>query len=308
MDIETPEIEQTESPAKQRNSKRQPKTDRRIWVYEVVGGKNVECGSFPEATVGHHVERRLPAFVQEMYGPGEYKVDIRTPKGALEKTFPITIADQQDENIIDVDYNDVEQDLEADHPTGFQHQQPPVSGFSPLEYENMMLKAQLQNSEQQRQAGAANDQFMLTMLQNSWEQQRQFMAQQIEMLRSASSQPREDPMAMMERAFNMVSKARDFTESVTPSESSGESSWLADGAKLVDSLGKTVGPAIPAIVSMLAQPAVQPTPQPYQPQQYQPQPSPVTAPISDISDIAARAKAARNGNGKPPAAEKEQNA
>lgn len=69
--------------------------ERRIFVYRMIDGKPRELGSFPETSIGSPLERRLPVFLRELFGAGEYKAEIRKPNGHFERSIDFSIAEDE---------------------------------------------------------------------------------------------------------------------------------------------------------------------------------------------------------------------
>lgn len=177
--------------------------------------------------------------------------------------------------------------------------------FAEEKLRRMEEELQRRTEERERNSAQTDMQLMMAQMRADKEHEREMW----KLMLANSQRPQQDPTTMaldlMEKSFGMVTKARAFADEIAPGERSGggesEGGFLADGAKLLDSVGRNAGtfmPLIAPIVSSLL------TPQ-------QPQPVPlghVAAPTptvnnggGELADLAARAR----NNGTP---KEEQNA
>jgi hypothetical protein len=135
-------------PRPQRSRKRTD--DRRVFVYRMVDGKPKEQGSFPETTIGAPLERRLPMFLREMFGTGDYKVETRKPNGHFERSFDFSLTDLQDPQPI---HQTIEN--EAIY-AGLEHTEAQFETsngqMTSTEVENLLLKERLRRMEEDRDA------------------------------------------------------------------------------------------------------------------------------------------------------------
>lgn len=269
---------------------RQPKAERRIFVYRLIDGKPKEQGSFPEAVIGEPLERRLPTFLKEMFGTGDFKVEIRKPNGHFERSYDFSIAaeiEPEQERIIDIEpeeFDDEPDDLSFPENTG---------QMSAVEVENMLLKERLRRLEEDtanRKTGNQSEtQSLIAALEESRREQREMMM----MMLAQAQKPQQDAtlqaMSMLEKSFGMISKARDLSEQIAPTgsnEGSGGGSFIADGAKLIDSLGRNAGTFLPIITGLIPKaPIPSPAGRPPVPQV---QEAVSNGSTSDLSDLAAK--------------------
>ena len=130
-----------------RRKPRKRSEDRRVFVYRVIEGKPKEQGSFPEATIGSPIERRLPMFLREFFGAGDYKVETRKATGHFEQSFDFSIADEFEPEsggpVIDVDAEEYEF---SGKPERFAFEQN-SSPMNSTEVENLLLKERLKRIE-----------------------------------------------------------------------------------------------------------------------------------------------------------------
>jgi len=236
-------------------------------VYRVLDGKPKEQGSFPEATVGAPIERRLPMFLRDFFGPGDYKVETRKPTGHFEQSFDFSIAESDDEPdnqpVIDIDSDDLEFEESTER---FEQN---YGQMGSTEVENLLLKERLKRIEdefsRQKIGNQSEMQTLISALEESRREQRELML----MMLNRSQQPQQDATAqamnILERSLGIVTKAKAISEEIAPSEQgSSGGSFLADGAKLIDSLGRNAGTFLPLLMSGLqaSVPRMQPGPRP----------------------------------------------
>lgn len=245
------------------------KSDRRVYVYRMANGKPKEQGSFPEAVIGEPLERRLLPFLQEMnFSPGDYKIEIRKSNGHFEKSFEYSLADPepQREEVIDIEPEDF--DVESEPPLVFREQENDGQRNA-AEVENIFLKERLKRLEEdiarQRTGNQSEMQTLISALEESRREQRELML----MMLNRSQQPQQDATAqamnILERSLGIVTKAKAISEEIAPHESSSGGGLLADGAKLIDSLGRNAGTFLPMIMGAgigARPPSTPPRPQP----------------------------------------------
>lgn len=304
-DKETDEIPEPVPMRKPQQPRRQPR-GRIISISRMQDGRPIQFGTFPEAVIGEPLEQRILPFIEERnFGFGEWKVDIRTAKGHFERSFDFSIEEPHgnggrvidiEDGFLDADADDLDSDYSEPADTG---------NMTATEVENLLLKERLrrleEDTQRQRSAGAAETNSMLGMLQQSWAQQRDFMMMMFQQAQSQSQQPQTDAtsqaLKLMEQSLGMVKSARAFADEIAPDGGGGEGggSFLADGAKLLDSIGRNAGPFIPAIASMLTRPATgQPTPDISTPGGFQ------NAGTGEFADLAARARNTAKAPSEPP--------
>lgn len=250
-----PNDDSAETVTKPRRS-RQPKAERRIQVYRMTDGKRKEQGTFPETVIGDPFERRLSPFISEMFGPGSYKIDVRSTKGTFENSFEIEIGESEpesDQNIIDVE-PDINDDVYDDDAGGAAYA---VNGHLPAtvaEMENLLLKERLRSMEEnqsKRPGGSSETDVLIAALKESHREQRDLMM----LMLNNAQKPQQDPtalaMTMLENSFGMISKARTLTDEIAPADRSGDDSFLGNAARVVESVGKAAPAFMPMISSLL---------------------------------------------------------
>jgi hypothetical protein len=91
-------------------------------------------------------------------------------------------------------------------------------------------------------------QTLISALEESRREQRELML----MMLSKSQQPQQDATAqamnILERSLGIVTKAKAISEEIAPHESPQGGGILADGARLIDSLGRNAGTFLPMIM------------------------------------------------------------
>lgn len=254
-------------PVKKRpQSTRRQSRGRTVSISRMQDGKPIQFGTFPEAVIGEPLEQRILPFIEERnFGPGNWKVDIRNAKGHFERSFDFTTignALSDDVEMVDVDEDPPaetdEDDQELDLHTA-------ANGMmTGAEVENLLLKERLRRLEEESRRRQSNENSeaasMLSMLQQSWNQQREFMMLMLQQSKAEFQRPQVDATAqaldLMEKSFSMVTKARAFADEIAPGGGGGEGSGsiLADGAKLIDSVGRHAGTFLPIVASVLTRP------------------------------------------------------
>lgn len=249
---------------RKRSAPRRKPKGRSVSISKMESGRPTPYGTFPEAIIGSPLEQRLLPFLHERnFGAGTWKIDVRNGQGHFEQSFDFTIEDHPAlESVIDADFEDVAQAQDEEDYYDYESIAQPQSaaGLTAAEIKLMLLEERERERERSRAAAQSQDASMLAMLQASWDRTFQMQQQQIELARAADRTPREDAtsqaLKMMEQAFTMVTKARVFADEMMPDSGGSEGgSILADGAKLIDSVGRAAGPFMPAIASILTQPA-----------------------------------------------------
>jgi hypothetical protein len=253
---EEEEILRGEEAADEKPSRaRRKKTDkRRAFVYRMESGRAKEQGSFPEAVVGEPLERRMPTFLKEMFGPGEYKIEVRKDNGRFEKAFDLSIVEEAEEVSR---HGDIEIDAEPDETDDsiYADFQEPAGRMNTVAVENLLLKERLKRIEdevsRQRTGNQTETQTLIAALEQSRQEQRELM---MLMLRQAQQPPQDataQAMNILEKSLGIVTKAKAISEEIAPngSNETGSGSLLSDGAKLIDSLGRNAGTFLPLIMA-----------------------------------------------------------
>ena len=258
-DVET-DFDESASEKKPRKSRKRNE-ERDIFVYQIIDGKAKKQGSFPETVIGAPLERRLPMFLKDFFGEGEFRTDIRKPNGQFETSFDFSIAteperaDRERENIIDDEQEDFDDEPEEFSFNGNAGQ------MNAVEVENLLLKERLRRFEdelsRQKTGNQSEMQTLISALEESRREQRELMM----MMLSQSQKPQQDAttqaMNLLEKSFGMVTKARAISDELAPPETNSNGSFLGDAAKLVDSLGKNAGTFLPMFLNR-STPSVKP--------------------------------------------------
>ena len=228
---------------------RKRNVERRVFVYRMISGTPKEQGSFPEISIGTPFERRLPMFVKELFGEGDYRIETRKPNGHFERAFDISIAPETEKpengrqivlNIDDEDFDDEPENLAFDNQNG---------QMNSVEVENLLLKERLKRLEddylRQKTGTQSDSQTLIAALEESRREQRELMM----LMLTQSQKPQQDAttqaMNILEKSLGIVTKAKAISEEIAPTEMESSNSFLGDAAKLVDSLGKNAGTFLP---------------------------------------------------------------
>ena len=135
-------------------------------------------------------------------------------------------------------------------------------------------------------------QTLISALEESRREQRELMM----MMLNRSQQPQQDATAqamnILEKSLGIVTKAKAISEEIAPYGDSGGGGGgvLADGAKLIDSLGRNAGTFLPMLMGasgLMSRPQVMPTAAPRSPIQ---QPAPDPAPAAGSGELMELAK------------------
>lgn len=242
------DLDEETSERKPRKSRKR-NVEKRVFVYRMISGTPKEQGSFPETSIGTPFERRLPMFVKELFGEGDYRIETRKPNGHFERAFDISISTETEKpenarqivlNIDDEDFDDESENLSFDNQNG---------QMNSVEVENLFLKDRLKRLEddyQRQKSGTQSEsQTLIAALEESRREQRELMM----MMLAQSQKPQQDAttqaMNILEKSLGIVTKAKAISEEIAPTETESSNSFLGDAAKLVDSLGKNAGTFLP---------------------------------------------------------------
>lgn len=229
--------------------------ERRIFVYRMIDGKPRELGSFPETSIGSPLERRLPVFLRDFFGDGEYKAEIRKPNGHFERSIDFSIAEDEKPSRIEFEPELGEGEINESEDFQFDGENRQMNA---LEVENLLLKERLKRIEEdltrQKSGNQSETQTLITALEDSRREQRELL---MLMLTNAQKppQPQQDPttlmLSMLKGTLEVQRGVRELSEEIAPNDSTGGSSFLADGAKLVDSIGRNAKTFLPMLTNSL---------------------------------------------------------
>ncbi len=239
--------------------------ERRVFVYRMIDGNPKEQGAFPETVIGTPLERRSPVFLRELFGEGNYRLEIRKPNGHFERAFDISIAteadraDRERQNIVEAEpeeFDDEPEEFSFDGNAG---------QMSAIEVENLLLKERLKRLEddasRHRLGSQSDSQTLITALEESRREQRELMM----LMLSQAQKPQQDAttqaMNILEKSLGIVTKAKAISEEIAPQETNSNGSFFGDAAKLVDSLGKNAGTLLPMFLNRSVPTAKPPTAQ-----------------------------------------------
>lgn len=238
---------------------RQPKAERRVFVYRLIDGKPKEQGSFPEAVIGDPLERRLPTFLKEMFGAGDYKIETRKTNGHFERSFEFSIvaAEPERERIIDI-----EPEADTDDETEPEYD---ITNEIELRAELIAMRREmkeLREREREKQASLKDSENnTLSMIREMRSQSETSFQQGLQMAQMImqSATPKENPselmLSMLKGTLEVQRGVRQLSEEIAPNGSSeGGGSLIADGARLIDSLGRNAGTFLPILSGLIPKP------------------------------------------------------
>jgi hypothetical protein len=194
-------------------------------------------------------------FLKEIFGAGEYRVETRKPNGQFEQSFDFSIADAAEPLAPNprpvADAAGAEVVREEPRELSFEQNTGQMSG---AEVENLLLKERLRRMEEDvarhKMGNQTEMQTLISALEESRREQRELMM----MMLNRSQQPQQDSTAqamnILEKSLGIVTKAKAISEEIAPYGDSGGGGggMLADGAKLIDSLGRNAGTFLPMLM------------------------------------------------------------
>lgn len=242
--------------------------ERRVFYYQVTNGKPKELGAFPESAIGTLSERNLTMFAKDVFREGELRAEIRKPNGHFERAFDFSIAETEKPSpaIMEAEPEEYEispEDFSFENNAELSH---------PLQFQLLIEREKTKRLEAELQAtktGSQNEmQTTVSALERAYEQNRELMM----LMLSNAQKPQQDAttqaLNMLEKSFGIVNRARAISEEISPEQTStgGGTSLIADGAKLIDSLGRNAPTFLPLLMSGgLPKPTAQPIRQPAAP-------------------------------------------
>jgi hypothetical protein len=254
-DVET-NLDAGMTKAKTTRKPRKRNDERRIFVYRMDDGKPRELGSFPETSIGSPAERRLPAFLHELFGDGEYKAEIRKPNGHFERSIDFSIAEDEKPQRMEF-----EPEIEADfdnEPEEIEVEIDPNTNALQLQLMIEREKNKRLSSEVQTiKAGSQNEmQITVAALEKAYEKNTELSEKNMELMMltlSNAQKPQQDPttlmLSMLKGTLEVQRGVRELSAEIAPNASNGESnSIFGDAARLVDSLGKSLPAFLPLIM------------------------------------------------------------
>jgi hypothetical protein len=243
---------------------------RRVIVYRNDDGRKTELGAFPENVIGTPVERRLPEFLQSLFGSGEYKVDIRNERGHYADSLEFSVSgddtDGDGDHAIDAEFADIE-DVE---PTlNGNGQSNGHSTLTQADLELALLKEKYRQLEQSKSNGQSDMQTMLAELKEARREQFEMMKLMLQRENEprATADPTAQAMNILKNTLELSRTAKEISNELVPPPATppGESSWLGDAANLMDTVGKhapTFMPIVGGVLSRLAPTGPAPVQQP----------------------------------------------
>ena len=256
MTDEETDFDESTSEKKPRRTRKRNE-ERRVFIYRTIDGRPKELGAFPETTIGTPLERRLPVFLKELFGEGDYRMEIRKPNGHFERAFDVSIATEPEraeigrQNVVEFEpEEDFEQEPEDYSFAGNAGQ------MNAVEVENLLLKERLKRLEDEvmrsNKGNQSESQTLIAALEESRREQRELMM----MMLSQSQKPQQDAttqaMNLLEKSFGMVTKARAISDELAPTETNSNGGYMSEAAKLIDSIGKNAGTFLPLLMNRSA--------------------------------------------------------
>lgn len=248
IDVEPEESEPRRSP-------RAVKKHRKFCVYRKVDGEWRELGTFPEYVIGDPAEHRLPGYLKNTFGSGEYKTDVRQSTGRFETSIPITLADADSVTDKVDDTETVEDDLVGEYEFGDRFGR--SDNLSAADVHNMILQERLRGYEEA--ARKSNDRGSSSDVQMLMAELREAKMHEREMYRmwlDQSQQPQANAstmaMTIMKESLDMMKTAKAIGEEMSPAETAGEGeSFLGGAARVIDSVGKHAPTFAPLLMGIL---------------------------------------------------------
>lgn len=269
MEIDTSQNE-TEREGKPRKN-RQTKADRKVYVYRMIDGTPKEFGSFPETVVGQPIERRVLPFLKEInVESGDYKVELRNAKGHFERSFDFSIAEEiEKQDFVDVEMVDLQTEAELDE-SDYDVSSNEVEMRAELISLRREMRELRERERERTDAAKESESSALMMIREMQKQSEKSFQQGLQMAQMIiqSSQPKDNPselmLSMLKGTLEVQRGVRELSEEISPSQAtSSGGSLLADGAKLLDSVGRNAGTFLPLLTGLVTRqdgPASQPSP------------------------------------------------
>ena len=257
-DVETEFDENTSEKKPRRTRKRNE--ERRVFVYRMIDGKPKEQGAFPETAIGSPLERRLPNFLKELFGEGDYRTEIRKPNGHFERALDFSIATEPArQNIIEFEpEEDFEEEPEIYQFAGNAGQ------MNAVEVENLLLKERLKRLEDEvlrsNKGNQSESQTLIAALEESRREQRELMMMMLNQQQKPQQDATTQAMNLLEKSFGMVTKARAISDELAPPETNSNG-YLGEAANLINALGKNASTFLPMFMNRSAPTAKPPTAQ-----------------------------------------------
>jgi hypothetical protein len=261
MDNTETDFDEAASETKPRKTRKR-NDERRVFYYQITNGKPKELGSFPETAIGTLSERNITMFAKDFFREGEIRAEIRKSNGHFERSFDFSIAETEKPNQNAIENEPEFEEVETDE-AEFSFNESEQTNT--LQFQLLIEKEKTKRLETELQAtraGSQNEmQTTVSALERAYEQNRELMM----LMLSNAQKPQQDAttqaLNMLEKSFGIVNRAKAISDEISPNETSGGSSLIADGAKLIDSLGRNAGTFLPMITGALGgnRQAVRPT-------------------------------------------------
>ncbi len=294
--------EPSEKPRPKKISTKNP--IERVLIYRK--DENTDIGNFHKSTIGEPLEQRLPEFVKRMYGGGDYRVDFR---GGAKNSFAGGTSFSISDDEPNVESTRQITDVAPDYTPDFDEPEFDINAEIDRRVELALQRLGIERKET-AETSTNGETLAFQMLRemhkqsekNQQQNEKSFL-QGIELAKSLvqTQQQQPDPatlmLSMLKGTLEVQRGVRELSEEIAPNDSGGGSSLLADGAKLISSIGQSAPTLIPLLGGLLGGGAPKTPIRPAKPQ---------TAPtangngqIGGIADLANKIKAKEvNKNGK----------
>ncbi len=255
------EIKESDAPRKAKPTRPRAKKEpeRRGYISRIIGNEHEDYGNYPEKMIGYPLEKCLTDFMKRMSFPsGDYHVDVRggTRNSILTSWNFAFVNNENGQKQIEeseVFENFDESDFEGN---GFNFE-PESDETSSLKFQLLIEKEKTKRHEAELQAIKAGSQSEKQATDSALEKLLDRNEKLMMMLLTNAQKPQQDAtlqaMNMLEKSFGIVTKARAISDEISPPETTGggSSSLIADGAKLLDSIGRNAGSVLPMLSGVL---------------------------------------------------------
>jgi len=204
-------------------------------IYRLNAENEADEPEFLSAVPIHTNERR---YIKQNYGAGLYLIEEKQG-GRFKGRYEVSIEDFTEPQQPVIEIEPEEYEIE---PEEFQFEPEQTNA---LQYQLLIEKEKTKRLETELQttrAGSQNEmQTTVSALERAHEQYRELMLLTL----SNAQKPQQDAtlqaMNMLEKSFGIVNRAKAISEEISPAETSGGgNSYIADGAKLIDSIGRNL--------------------------------------------------------------------
>ncbi len=252
-DVET-EFEEVATAQKPRRPRKR-KEESRAWIYRKVDNELKEQGNFPESVIGEPLEKRLPMFLKEFFGQGDYRAEIRNARGHFARAFDFSIATDFEETAKSVPM--IENDSEEEE-TDFEDDSMP-SDLKVFFLERELAESKRQAKEQREtlQSSQSETLSLIREMQRSsdkaFQQGREQGLEMMKMFMQFQQQPQQNPqtsiLELLKETLAVQRGVRELSEEISPTEK--PSGNILDGAaNLIDSISRNAPKVLPLVAGL----------------------------------------------------------